>query len=182
MAVGSTGGLLDLEDVPIKPFQHVLALVDLRWCPAQMLAGEREVSTRLVHLKWPFAVVWSRQCGLHEDVQAGPRRRDLGIAIEGCDYLPGPRFDFAGFSVAALVDVYAGEGVTLGEDEAHARHAVLFGVSDGGLERRPCFRVGAAGPPAMDRVRDLRNIAVAVLFAPTDELVGRSQLSRSLVY
>src|SRR5215218_1120628 len=115
-------------------------------------------------------------------MQAGSGRRDLGIAIQGVDYLPGPRFDLAGLSVAALVDVDASVRIVLGEDEAHARHAVLFGVSDSGLERRPCFRVGAAGPPAMDRVRDLRNIAVADLFAPTNELVGRSQLVGTLVY
>src|SRR5215212_2139481 len=150
MAVGSAGGILNLEDVPIKPFQHVLALVDLRWGPVQVFAGESEVSARFVHLEWPFAVVRAGQCSLHEDMQAGPGRRHLGIAIEGCDYLPGPWFDVAGLSVAALVDIYTGEGVILGEDEAHARHAVLFGVSDGGLERRPCLRVGAAGPPTMD--------------------------------
>src|SRR5215210_1597339 len=81
-----------------------------------------------------------------------------------------------------MVEVDAGVRVVLGEDEAHTGQAVLFCVGDSGLEGRPRLRVGAAGPPAVDRVRDLRNVAVAVLFLPTYELVNRSQLVGGLVY
>jgi hypothetical protein len=115
-----------------------------------VLAGECEVSAGLVHLDWPFAIVRAGQCGLHEDVQAGPGRRDLGIAIQRCDYLPGPRFDFAGLSVAALVNVYASEGVILSEDEAHTGHAVLRSVGEGRVKRGPRLRVCSAGLAAGD--------------------------------
>src|SRR5215210_8329168 len=125
--------------------------MDLRRRPFEMLAGQGEVAARLVHLDRTLAVIPPGQRSLDEDMQAGPGRRDLGIAVEGVYYLPGPRRNDAGFRVAAMVEVDAGEGVVLGEDEAHARHAVLFCVGDSCIERRPRLWVGATGPPAVDR-------------------------------
>src|SRR5215204_486451 len=180
MAIGCVGGLLDLEDVSVKALEHVLALVDLRWGFGDMVTGEREISAGLVHLERTFAVVGSRQRSFHEDMQAGPRGRDFGVAIEGCDYFPGPRCNLTSFSVAALVDVYPSVGVILCKDESDA--IVALGYGYGRIERRPRLRVGAASASAVDRVRDFRKNVAAGLFAPADELVGRSQFSWGLVY
>src|SRR5687767_8939121 len=90
------GGFLIREDVQVEPLEYVLALVDLRRRTFEMVAGQGEVAAGLVHLDRPLAVIPPRQRGLDEDMQAGPGRRDLGIAVEGIDYLPGPWCDVAG--------------------------------------------------------------------------------------
>src|SRR5215207_4218205 len=117
--------------------------MDLRRCPVEMLAGKSEISPRFIHLDWATTVVGAGQRGFDEDVQTGPGWRDFGVAIERVNYLPGPRRNLAGLRAAALVEVYAEIWVVLGEDEAHAAHPVLFGVGDGGVERRPRTPVGA---------------------------------------
>jgi hypothetical protein len=65
---GSFTRLLILEDVPVETLEDVLALVDLLRCPVQVLTGEREVPTRLVHLHRAFAIVPAWQCSFNEDV------------------------------------------------------------------------------------------------------------------
>src|SRR5215212_11446291 len=115
-------------------------------------------------------------------MDAGSRRRNLGVGVELVDNRPCPGFYLAAVRIKAVVQVYADKPVLFGEREADTIVATLF-VSRHRLRIvSPCIGGCAAGPLTCERgVRDLGQLAVTLFRAPTHPLPQVSYVSL-LVY
>src|SRR5215218_5441344 len=105
------------EELSVQYVNFHLALYDLFWGTGQVLTGYSEEPPGVVHLDLALASSARWQFALDDDMGAGSRRRELRVAVEVFDELAGPVLYLTGLRVSAVVQVDAGVGVVLCENE-----------------------------------------------------------------